>query len=94
MKTWTATDTSNGRYIGELEFHDKTETWHNFSVLECGSRLVFGGPTNNTFLESGYLEQREEESTDEALQELLSDLEVFYSDGPEYVSRIVFNERM
>ena len=45
------------------------------------------------FIESGYIE-KDGFSTDETLQSLIEDLEVYYNDGAEYTSQIVFNERM
>lgn len=91
---WTASDIKFCENIGILEFQDENEEWHDFNVVETDDRLVFGGCCNVGFIESGYLIKEDYESTDEALQELLEDLEVYYNDGPEYVSRIVCNERM
>jgi hypothetical protein len=71
-----------------------TEEWHVFEVMETPDKLVFGTHANIGFLESGYIMKEEGGSTDEALQEMLSDLETYYNDGPQYVSRIVVNERM
>ena len=61
--------------------------------METDDRLVFGGMTNTGFIESGYIE-KDGFSTDETLQSLIEDLEVYYNDGAEYTSQIVFNERM
>lgn len=104
MKTkteWKASDASNAKYIGLIEFQSRDGEWHNFEVLRTLARsstprrLVFGGACNAGFLESGYLEYESGfESVDEALSEMLSDLECYYNDGPDYVSRIVCNERM
>lgn len=65
-----------------------------FDVLKTADCLVFGNPTNATFLQSGYLRFEPDETLQEGLQELVEDLRVFYEDGPSYVSRIVVNERM
>jgi hypothetical protein len=56
--------------------------------------VVFGGACNTGFLESGFILREDYESLDETLQELLADLECYYNEGPESVSRIVCNERM
>lgn len=98
MTTWTPSDISNAKPIGKgmsvLEFQDNKGEWHDFEVLQTPSRIVFGGYCNAGFLESGYIERSEWESTDETLSDLMSDLETYYNDGPQYVSRIVCNERM
>ncbi len=91
---WSATDTASAKRLGAFEFKDNKGQWHDFEVLETPDRLVFGGAVNAGFLESGYLPREEDESTDAALQELRADLEVYYNDGPNYVSRIIVNERM
>ncbi len=88
---WQASDTTDAKHLGPLEIEGAP---NEFEILELPDRLVFGGPTNNTFLESGYLLKEDGESTDEALQELVAELEVYYRDGPSYVSRIVVNDRM
>ena len=61
--------------------------------METDDRLVFGGMTNSGFIESGYIE-KDGFSTDETLQSLIEDLQVYYNDGAEYTSQIVFNQRM
>ena len=91
---WTVSDTKFSEYIGILEFRDNEGEWHDFEVLKTDDRLVFGGACNAGFIESGFILKEDYESTDEVLQELLEDLEVYYNDGPQYVSRIVCNERM
>ena len=93
-KRWTPSNTKDAKYIGTLEFSDDDGEFHDFEILQSGERLVFGGPTNNSFLESGYMEVDEFESLDENLSELLADLKVFYNEGKQYTSRIVCNERM
>jgi hypothetical protein len=90
-KNWTASNIENAKHLGTLEVGPQENV---FEVLETSDRLVFGGACNAGFLESGFLEKEEWETSDEALQELFSDLECFYQNGPNYVSRIVFNERM
>ncbi len=101
MKTklqWTATDLRNATYIGLIEFQDNNKgEWHTFQVLSAcapSDRICFGGACNTGFLESGYIRREEYESTEETLQEMLADLHTYYNDGPQYVSRIVCNERM
>lgn len=93
--TWTFSDAEkNGTYVGFIEFQDNKGECHVFEVMKTKDRVVFGGACNIGFLESGYIECEEDDGIDETLQEMLSDLEVYYNDGPNYVSRIVCNERM
>ena len=91
---WTPSDTKSAKYLGPVEFKSKDGEYHNFEVMELPDRLVFGGAVNVGFLESGYISREEGESTDILLQEMLSDLEAYYNDGPQFVSRIVVNNRM
>ena len=96
---WTVSDISQATPVSRgclsiLEFVDRAGGWHLFEVLKTPSKLVFGGYCNAGFLESGYLELEEGEHLDVALCELLEELQVYYDDGPQYVSRIVTNERM
>jgi hypothetical protein len=91
--SWSVSDLSNGKYLGIIEFQDNDGEYHNFEIMETDDRLVFGGMTNTGFIESGYIE-KDGFSTDETLQSLIEDLEVYYNDGAEYTSQIVFNERM
>lgn len=96
QSTWTPSDVSRAQYLGPIEFQDNSGNWQAFEVMRTQSgentRIVFGSACNVGFLESGFIEG--EESTDELLFELLADLEVFYNEGPQYVSRIVCNECM
>jgi len=87
---WSASDCDGAAHLGLLEL----ESGEYFDVLRTGDRLVFGGPCNVCFLESGYILREPGETDDELLAELLADLEVFYRDGLRYVSRIVVNKRM
>jgi len=80
-------------YIGLFEF-EVGGGWHVFEVYRGGSRLLFGSHCNCGFLQSGYMDMDMDFSLDENLSELLADLEVFYTDGPRFVSRIVCNECM
>ena len=91
---WTATDVTDSEYVGILEFQDNKGEWHNFEVVKTATRVVFGGACNVGFLESGYIEREDDESLEDTLCEMDEDLEVYYNDGPGYVSRIVVNERM
>jgi len=95
-KAWKAVENiENAKYLGIIEL-EKSE--NHFEVVhvenEKENKLVFGGYCNVGLLQSGFLEIEDGESVDEALQELLTDLEVYYSDGLQYVSRIVCNDRM
>ena len=96
MTTWTQQDVSPHAHVGILEFQDNTGEWHNFEIYATtgDEKLVFGGHTNNSFLQSGYMALEDGESLDTALEELLADLETYYNDGAAYVSRIVCNECM
>ena len=91
---WTASDTSNAKYVGLIEFQSEDGEFHDFEVVKTKERLVFGSACNTGFIESGYIEREDGEHVDETLAEMLSDLETYYNDGPEYVSRIVCTERM
>ena len=92
-RNWKMNDISNAKYLGIIEFQDNDGEYHNFEVVETDNRLVFGGMTNTGLAESGYIE-KDGASTDETLQELVADLEVYYNDGKEYTSMIVVNDRM
>ena len=97
MKTqWQVSDISREIPMrsNELEFQDNKGEWHDFYIVVTLDRVVFGGACNAGFIESGYIVREDYESLDETLQEMLADLEVYYNDGPRYVSRIVCNERM
>lgn len=94
MQDWKVSDTKDAEYLGIIEFQDNAKEFHNFEIMETDSRLIFGSMTNCGFLESGYILKDECFSTDEILQEMLADLEVYYNDGKEYTSMIVCNERM
>lgn len=82
--------TTESEYLGVLELRNG----EYFEIFALPDRLVFGGAANAVFLESGHLDIEDGESVDEALTELKDDLEVYYADGPQYVSRIVCNECM
>jgi hypothetical protein len=93
MKThneWTVSKVENAKYIGTLEM----EGGEYFEILATKDRVVFGCACNAGFLESGYIMREPHESLDDTLQELHADLSTYYSDGAQYVSRIVCNERM
>ena len=87
---WTISDIASPLFSGEIEI----ENGEHFHVIVTAERVVFGGVCNAGFLESGFMLREDYESIDESLQECAADLEVFYNDGPSYVSRIICNERM
>ncbi len=91
---WKASDVSKAKSLRDLEFQDNKGEWQHFTLLATKERIVFGGFCNVGFIESGYIEREDFESLDETLQEMFADLETYYNDGPQYVSRIVCNERM
>ena len=85
---------SGAKYVGPIEFQKNDGDYEYFEIYSSKERVIFGSACNAGFLESGYIEREEHESLDETLQEMLADLEVYYNDGPQFVSRIVCNERM
>lgn len=93
---WSVSDVSKpiAMRSSDLEFQDLKGEWHHFVVIATRERVVFGGCCNVGFIESGYIERDDCEHLDETLSEMLSDLEAYYNDGPQYVSRIVCNQRM
>jgi len=93
MKTqndWSVSNVENAKYIGILEM----EGGEYFEILATKDRIVFGSACNAGFIESGYIIREDHESMDDTLQELHADLSTYYSEGAQYVSRIVCNERM
>lgn len=89
---WKASDQSKAKFFGTMEIEDKNGEFHSFEILLIrGDRYIFGGACNAGFLESGYM-LLENESGE--LEELHAELECYYNDGPDYVSRIVCNDRM
>jgi hypothetical protein len=92
---WSTSNCDGGNYIGTFGFqNEKDGEFHHFEIVVTSERLVFGGSTNSCFLESGYMIREENETVNEGLAELYDDLRTYYADGPNYVSRIVCNERM
>ena len=87
---WHPSDTREADYLGATEVNGDI-----FHILNNGERLIFGSPCNSCFLESGFMiYDRFEESLDNALLDLYAELDVYYSDGPAYVSRIICKEGM
>lgn len=91
---WSVSSLVGASYFGTIEFQDVNAEWHDFEVMSAPDRLIFGGACNVGFLESGYILREDGETDSETLQEMLSDLETYYNDGADYVSRIVCNDRM
>jgi hypothetical protein len=87
---WSVSDIADAVCLGYLELENE----NIFYVMATDTRLVFGTPCNIGLLESGFITREDGERTDETLQELHADLETYYRDGANYVSRIVCNERM
>ena len=95
MSNWKAQDISNAKYIGVLEFQSNDGEYHTFEIVQTQTHLVFGGATNTGLLESGNFVIDDAFSTDENLQELVSDLESYYNDGAGYqTDNFACNERM
>lgn len=82
-----------GRNSG-IEFQDDEGEYHYFEILMNSTHLAFGGFCNAGFLESGNIRREEGETIDETLTELFQELETYYNDGPQFVTRITFNDRM
>jgi len=96
-REWSPSDISKTvRMRSDLEFQDEKGEYHEFAIIATPYRVVFGGCCNCGFMESGYIERDLDggESLGETLQEMLLDLKCYYNDGPDFVERIVCNERM
>ncbi len=93
---WAVSDISSPIELRSslIEFQSNDGEWHDFHIVATKDRVVFGGVCNVGLLESGYILRDDCESLDETLQEMLADLETFYNDGKQYVSRIVVNDCM
>ena len=85
---WSPSDLEGATLMGTIEGDAGA-----FEVLLTKRGLVFGGGCVE-FMESGYILRAPDETDNHLLEELLADLEVMYSDGVQYVSRIVVNERI
>ena len=90
---WTVQDISNAKHVGPLEIQT-SEGFEVFEVVATQDKLIFGGACNVGLLQSGYIVRDETETLNDTLNELVADLETFYRDGAQYVSRIVCNSRM
>ncbi len=93
-KTWSVVDTTKATHLGVVEFQDNKGEFHNFEVVATTDKVVFGGVCNVGLLQSGYIEIEPGEIIEDTMRELYEDLETYYNDGPQYVTRIVVNERM
>ena len=93
-KIWSAVDTTNATHIGIVEFQDNKEEFHTFEVVATPNVVVFGGACNVGLLQSGYIEIEPGETVEDTMREMYEDLETYYNYGPQYVNRIVVNERM
>lgn len=90
---WTVSDLANAKYLGPIELETACGGGM-FEIMTAPDRLIFGGACNTGFLESGYILREDGESDSNLLAELLADLEAYYSDGPQAVSRIIHNQRL
>ena len=96
MKTqtqWTVQDISNAKHVVTLEIETR-EGFEVFEVVATQDALIFGGACNVGLIQSGYILRDECETLNDTLNELVDDLETFYREGAQYVSRIVCNSRM
>jgi hypothetical protein len=94
-QAWAVSDISQPvSRFNLIEFQDSRGEWQAFGCVTTREKIVFGCSCNCGFIESGFIIREDGETENETFQELLSDLETYYNDGPEYVSRIVCNERM
>lgn len=91
---WSVSDITNAKNLPVFEFQDNDGEWQYFELLYTPEKIVFGGCCNCGFIESGYILCEEGETLEETLSEMIFDLETYYTDGPEYTNRIIFNERM
>jgi len=90
MKT-TATKWED-KHLGALKVESGNRT---FQVRSSWDRLTFGlGKNKGTFREAGYMLREDGETLDAALCELLADLDVYYTDGERYMSRVLCNALM
>lgn len=79
----------NAKHVGEIEMHGR-----NFTVLQLEDCLIFGSPTNAILLEQGHILREEGESDQKLVEELHAELEVYFTDGPRFVSRIICRETL
>lgn len=90
LNHWEAQNTLDAKYLGTLAL----ENGETLEITETDTHLCFGNACNVGFLESGNMEKEDNESTNDALAELLEELETYYGDGPQFCNRILCNERM
>ena len=93
-KQWDVSNIEQSENLGTIEVQDIFGEYQTFNILNTKDRLVFGGMCNVGFLESGYFVKDDCFSLDENLQELLQELQVYYNQGGNYTTNIVYNERM
>ncbi len=94
MKKWQHIDLLTLEYVGLIEL-ENDQDHVNFELYKNNNYIVFGSHTNACFLQSGYFEIDNCFSFDENLQELIADLESYYSDGAGYQSEaFCCNDRM
>ncbi len=86
--------TERDSYVGLIVFQDNEGEPYDFEIYKTKSFLAFGSHWGAGFRISGFIEREIDESVDETVQKLLEDLKVYYNDGPEYVSRIKYTDRM
>lgn len=94
-KKWQCQSEENSKHIGIVEFQDNKGDYQNFEIINTPKNILFGSSCNTGFMQSGYYIKDKSLSFDENLQELLSDLEMYYNEGYNYTTNnFICNERM
>ncbi len=92
MKTWKAQNVDNASYVGFVEL---TNSDNYFEIVVTETHLIFGNSTNTGLLQSGNYEMDLDFPLDSNLEELILDLETYYTDGADYCSEpFTTNDRM
>lgn len=94
-KKWQYQSEENSNYVGIVEFQDNNENYQSFEIINTPKNILFGSSCNTGFLQSGYYKKDKSLSFDENLQELLSDLKIYYNEGYNYTTdNFICNDRM
>lgn len=94
MNNWQPINIETLEYVGLIELANDDD-FVNFEIYKNNDFIVFGSHTNALFLQSGNFKIDDCFSFDENLQELIADLESYYSDGEGYQSEaFTHNDRM
>ena len=63
------------QHIGTIELQDRLGEYHVFEIVRDGDKLLAGSPTNTCFLIDYTYDLDEFLSTDEHIQEFITDIE-------------------